>query len=149
MMKSRVSEAKRRHNEGYNCCQAVVCSYSDLLNMDEETAFRTSEGFGAGISGRGETCGAVCAMVMLAGLKNSGGTSKRTKASTMGLGKAMSKKFEEWNTTCNCWELKGVKGNGGMIRSCNGCVADCARIVEDTLFEGEFEPYEERKTEEE
>ncbi len=61
--KSRVELAAKRHAGGYNCCQAVVCTYCDLLGMDEVTAFRASEGFGLGIAGMQETCGSVCAMV--------------------------------------------------------------------------------------
>ena len=55
MEKSRVEIAKQKHLNGYNCCQAVVCTYCDLLGMDEKTAFRASEGFGLGIAGMQET----------------------------------------------------------------------------------------------
>ena len=151
MMKSRVIEAKRRHKEGYNCCQSVVCTYADLLGMDEKTAFRVSEGFGLGISKRYETCGSVCAMIILAGLKNSDANMEnpQSKLATFDLGNVMCKKFEEWNTTCICEKLRGSDGVTDRIRSCRGCVADCARIVEDMLFEGQFEPYEERSADEE
>ena len=150
-MKSRVADAKRRHREGYNCCQAVVCTYSDLLGLEEGSAFKVSEGFGQGIAKRYETCGSVCGMVILAGLKNSDGNmaEPKTKLATFDLGNAMSKKFEEWNTTCTCAKLRGSDGVTDRIRSCRGCVADCARIVEDMLFEGEFTPYEERSADEE
>lgn len=67
MIKSRVGTVKEKHRNGYNCCQAVVCTYCDLLDMDERTAFRTSEAYGLGIAKRYETCGSVCAMMMLAG----------------------------------------------------------------------------------
>ena len=70
-MKSRVEIAKEKHRNGYNCCQAVVCTYCDLLGMDETLAFRASEAYGLGIAKRYETCGSVCGMMMLAGLKNS------------------------------------------------------------------------------
>ena len=74
MMKSRVQEAKNRHKNGYNCAQAVACTYCDL---------------------------------------------------------------------------RGTDGKTDRLRSCRGCVADCARIVEDVLFPGQFEPYEARHAEEE
>ena len=48
-MKSRVEDAAERHQKGYNCSQAVVCTYCDLLGLEEEAAFRMSEGFGAGL----------------------------------------------------------------------------------------------------
>ncbi len=150
MMKSRVGEAKRRHREGYNCSQSVFCTYSDLLGLDEKTAFKISEGFGMGIARRYETCGCVCSMVMLAGLKNSDGnmSAPKTKVSTFDLGNAMSSKFEDWNTSCNCATLRGTNGVTDRVRSCRGCVADCARIIEDMLFEGQCEPYEERQDDE-
>ena len=61
----------------------------------------------------------------------------------------MMDKFEEWNTSCQCADLRGTDGKTDRLRSCRGCVADCARIVEDFLFPGQFEPYEERHPEEE
>ena len=42
MERSKVWEAAQRHKDGYNCCQAVVCTYCDRLGMDEQTAFRAS-----------------------------------------------------------------------------------------------------------
>lgn len=151
MMKSRVSVAKQKHKNGYNCCQAVVCTYCDLLGMDEKTAFCASEAFGLGIAKRYETCGSVCAMMILAGLKNSDSNMEQpgSKLSTFDLGNRMAAQFEEWNTTCTCAKLRGTDGITDRIRSCRGCVADCARIVEDFLFPGEFESYEERQEPEE
>lgn len=146
MMKSRVKDAKLRHQNGYNCAQAVACTYCDLLDMDEKTAFRASEAYGLGMAKRYETCGSVCAMMMLAGLKNSDGNLQRpaTKFATFDLGRAMAEKFEAWNATCTCARLRGTDGKTDRLRSCRGCVADCARIVEDMLFTGQFEPYEAR-----
>lgn len=151
MMKSRVSVAKQKHKNGYNCCQAVVCTYCDLLGMDEKTAFCASKAFGLGIAKRYETCGSVCAMMILAGLKNSDSNMEQpgSKLSTFDLGNRMAAQFEEWNTTCTCAKLRGTDGITDRIRSCRGCVADCARIVEDFLFPGEFESYEERQEPEE
>lgn len=147
MKKSRVELAKDKHRSGYNCCQSVVCAYSDLLGIDEKTAFRAAEAFGLGISKRYETCGSVCGMMILAGLKNSDGNMQApaSKFSTFELGGNMAKQFEEWNGTCTCAKLRGTDGVTDRLRSCRGCVADCARIVEDYLFPGEFEPYDPRR----
>lgn len=136
MKESRVEIAKQKHASGYNCCQAVVCTYCDLLEMDEKTAFRVSEGFGLGISGMYETCGSVCAMILLAGLKNSDGNMEKpaTKLETFKLGQEMMNKFKEMNTTIKCSQLRGTDGKTDRIRSCRGCVEDCATIVEQYLF---------------
>ena len=34
MERSKVWEAAQRHKDGYNCCQAVVCTYCDRLGME-------------------------------------------------------------------------------------------------------------------
>lgn len=119
--------------------------------MNETLAFRASEAYGLGIAKRYETCGSVCAMMMLAGLKNSDAHLKQpgSKLSTFDLGHKMAEQFEKWNTTCTCAKLRGSDGITDRIRSCRGCVSDCARIVEDYLFPREFEPYEPRQDNEE
>lgn len=54
--------------EGYNCAQAVLMSYSDMLNMDEKTCAKFSSSFGGGIGRMREVCGAVSGMMMAAGM---------------------------------------------------------------------------------
>ena len=144
MEKSRVILAYDNHKNGYNCCQAVVCAYSDLLGIDEKTAFRAAEGFGLGISAMYETCGSVCAMIMLAGLKNSDGNlqAPKTKLQTFELGRSMANQFKEMNSSILCKELRGTDGKTDRLRSCRGCVVDCAKIVEKNLFPGRFEDYD-------
>lgn len=60
-------------------------SYAEELGIDEETLFRISEGFGAGMGGMMQTCGAVTAMFMALGLANSSGDLQAcdTKPQTM------------------------------------------------------------------
>ena len=36
-METRVEKTIERHNKGYNCAQAVACTYCDLVGMDEIT----------------------------------------------------------------------------------------------------------------
>lgn len=140
MEKSRVQEAIKRHKSGYNCSQAVVCTYCDLLGVDEETAFKFAEGYGAGISALQETCGCVSAMIMLAGLKNSDCNLENHKSnpSTYAVGKDLAMKFKDKNSTIVCRELKGIGTDTGVIRTCPGCVEDAAKIVEEKLFPDVF-----------
>lgn len=143
MEQSRAGTAVQKHHMGYNCCQAVVCTYCDLLGMSETEAYRAAEAFGFGVAGMRETCGSVCGMVMLAGLKNSGGDLSRpgaTKRASYALGGRMAEQFREKNSSCFCRELLGGAGKG-KLRSCDGCVLDGARIVEEQLFPDRFEPY--------
>lgn len=142
MEKSRAGEAVRRYLQGYNCGQAVVCTYCDLLGVDEKTGFRMSEAFGFGVAGMQGMCGGVSAMQILAGLAGSDGNLEKpgTKRAVYGTGRAMAESFAAKNTSMLCRDLRG--DGHGKLRSCPGCVLDGARIVEKTLFPGAFEPYE-------
>ena len=133
-METRVEQTIQRHQKGYNCCQAIVCTYCDLFGMDEEAAFKLAEGFGAGMGGMNSTCGAVSGAIAVAGLKNSQGTSNtKTKGSTYQLCKEIVKSFEDKNGTSICRELKGID-TGKVIRSCPDCIRDAAEIVESLLL---------------
>ena len=135
-MESRINITAEKHAQGYNCAQAILCTYCDLFGMDEETAFRVSEGFGLGMGGMQSTCGALSGVLMLAGLKNSNGLVNpgSTKGSTYSLAKKLAEEFKEMNSTTICKELKGIE-DGVVKRSCPGCIEDAAKIVEKFLLD--------------
>lgn len=54
--------------EGYNCAQAVIMAFSDLIGMDEKTCAKISSSFGGGMGRMREVCGAVSGMFMVAGI---------------------------------------------------------------------------------
>ncbi len=134
-MESRVEKAVELHHKGYNCAQSIVCTYCDLFGIDEETAYKASEAFGFGM-GQMEVCGALTGACMLAGLKNSGGLAQvgKTKAQTYRLDRVLGEAFREMNKSVLCRDLKGVE-TGVVLRSCDGCVEDGARLVEKYLLE--------------
>lgn len=135
-MEERINQIKEKHKRGYNCAQVVLCAYSDLLGIDEETLFRIAEGFGAGMGGMMETCGAVTAMFMAAGLKNSSGdlAACNTKPQTMKLVRELAKEFQDKNQSIVCRELKGVD-TGVVLRDCDGCIEDAIRILGEKVFD--------------
>lgn len=134
----RIEKALENHKKGYNCSQSIVCAYCDLFGVDEETAFRMSEGFGGGMGGMQDTCGAVTGMFMLAGLKGSGGHTLcgKTKAETYKTIRMLANQFKEMNSTIICRELLGTAGQPKK-RSCQGCIEDASRLVEQYLLEQE------------
>lgn len=139
MMKSieeRVAEIKDKHTRGYNCAQIVLCSYAEELGIDEETLFRISEGFGAGMGGMMQTCGAVTAMFMALGLANSSGDLQAcdTKPQTMEKVRELAAEFEKKNGSIVCRELKGID-TGKVLRSCDGCIEDGIRILGEYLLD--------------
>lgn len=133
-MESRVNKAIELHDKGYNCAQAVACTYCDLFGVDEETAYRLSEGFGLGM-GLMEVCGALSGAFMLAGLQNSAGVEApgKTKGATYKLTRTLAEAFHEKNGSLLCRELKGVE-TGKVLRSCPGCIEDACRLVEEQLL---------------
>ncbi len=54
--------------QGYNCAQAVLIAFSDIIGMDEKQCARLSSSFGGGMGRLREVCGAVSGMFMAAGL---------------------------------------------------------------------------------
>lgn len=137
-MKTRVEETIKRHDIGYNCAQAVACTYCDLVGLDEETMFRITEAFGGGMGCLEGTCGAVSGAVALAGMKASTGNLEKpnSKAESYKLSKEILKQFKEQNGSVICKELKGV-GTGTPLRSCQDCIKDAAAIAECVLFNEE------------
>lgn len=134
-MESRVDIALEKRSQGYNCSQAIVCTYCDLFGIDEETAYKISESLGAGMATMEGTCGALTGVFLLASLKNSGGLSMvgKTKGSTYSIIRELKDEFKEMNTSIICRELKGLD-DGIIKRSCAGCVQDAALMVEKFLL---------------
>ena len=70
-MKANKEVAVEKFNKGYNCCQAVICAYCEELGVKEEDVFKLTEGFGLGMGGLRDTCGAVTGMFLTISLANS------------------------------------------------------------------------------
>lgn len=143
----RTEKAKELFQSGYNCAQAVVGAYSDLLGVEPKEAMRAAECFGGGMGRMRLTCGAVSGMFMLASLKYSKGEPKdiETRTKIYETVREMAKRFEEKNGTIVCGELLGTNKAEKSAqpsertteyykkRPCIGCVEDCAEIAEEIL----------------
>lgn len=136
-MESRVEQAIALHRKGYNCAQAIVCTYADLFGIDKQTAYKMSEGFGLGM-GMMEICGALTGGLMIAGLKNSSGTESpgATKGATYKIDRIMGEAFEQATGSLLCSEIKG-RDTGMPLCSCESCVRHSAQIVESILLDME------------
>ena len=135
-VETRVEKAIEKRDRGYNCAQAVACTYCDLVGLDEKTMFKVIEGFGSGLANMHGTCGAVSGACALAGLKESSGNlaSPDSKGKTYKLVKKIVDEFEQQNGSIICQDLKGVK-TGKVLRPCPDCIRDAARLAEKVLFE--------------
>lgn len=130
-MESRVEQTIERHKKGYNCAQAVACTYCDLFGVDEQTAYKMSEGFGLGM-GQQNVCGALTGALMLAGLENSGGveTPGTTKGATYRKARELAEKFKDTTGALLCKDIKA----GPKKYSCEGCILHAAHLVEENLI---------------
>ena len=63
----RVERAKEYFKSGYNCAQAVVMAYNDIMDMSVEQVAKLAAPFGGGMGRMREVCGTVSGMAMLAG----------------------------------------------------------------------------------
>lgn len=124
-----------RAERKFNCAQAVACALASEVGADPEACYRLSEGFGAGMGGHRETCGAVSGAVMVLGQLNSAGTEApgTTKAATYKLADELVERFREKNGSTICAELKGIGCDHGPLRSCPGCIEDAVKAAIDII----------------
>ena len=154
-IEERVEKARRLFKEGgYNCCQAVVLAYNDLLDLEDETAAAISSGFGGGMGRMREVCGSVSGMTLLAGLMKpaSDPSVKDWRTANYALVQEMAGDFKALNGSIVCKELLGLvpMGSGSPApkespvpsdrtpeyykkRPCEELVGIAARIVGEKL----------------
>ena len=131
---NKVEQALKYHKQGYNCYQAVLCSFREQTGLSEETAFKVAEGLGFGNSDSLGTCGAVTGMALVIGMINSNAHLEKpdSKASTYKILRELNKKFREKNGSTICHALKGLDG-GEVLRSCDGCIEDAVVLINEYL----------------
>ena len=61
---AKVERARDLFLQGYNCAQSVAAAFAPEMGMDEKTVLRLASGFGGGVGGTRNVCGAVSGMVM-------------------------------------------------------------------------------------
>jgi len=126
-MESRIEEAANKKMCGYNCAQAVACTYCDLADIDEETMRNLTQGFAVGTGGSLEaSCGAITGAVAVLG------QIKKNPQATMQGSRRIISAFKEQNGTVICKELKGIE-DGIVKRECIDCVRDAAALLEKEL----------------
>lgn len=148
LQETRVTDAVRTFESGFNCAQSVFSTYADLFGIDRETALKMASGLGAGIGRMREVCGPVSAMAMLAGLKegNADPNDEQAKARIYSLVRQMARRFREEKGSIICRELLGIEGPEESAapsartpayyasRPCSGLVECAAGIIEEMLL---------------
>jgi len=159
-MGSRADKAKELFEQGYNCAQATLGAFSDILGLDFDLAMKLSSSFGGGMGKLREVCGAVSAMFMIAGMLKGYSTPEtgEIKAEHYKLIQDLAKKFREENGSIICRELLnqtsspsplGEGGGEGLpsyvpsqrteeyykTRPCSMLVFSAAKIIEEELLQ--------------
>lgn len=109
------------HEQGCNCCQAVLMSCCEQFGISEDRAYHLAAFFGAGMR-RGEVCGAVTGALMALGLKFGDENNRQCNRS-----KEFLKAFEEEFGPLQCRELLAKN----QKRMCPTFVEYCANYLEE------------------
>ena len=98
--------------QGYNCTQAVVLAFDDLLGMDWDALARLSSSFGGGMGRLREVCGAVSGMFLVAGILYGydvpGAEGQELKAAHYKRIQQLAKAYQDVNGSIVCRELLGL-----------------------------------------
>lgn len=146
---SRVEDAVRMFESGYNCCQAVLATYSRLYGLEKDDALRLASPMGGGIGRMREVCGPVTAMALLYGVidGNIDPEDEEKKKEVYERVREMSDEFARRNGSIICRELLGIEGREESAapsprtkefyatRPCSRLVRCAAEIIEDKLGE--------------
>ncbi|MBK6965208.1 MAG: C_GCAxxG_C_C family protein [Bacteroidales bacterium] len=140
------SEALKAFDSGFNCAQSMLHTYGKEFFREEASALKLASGFGAGVSYRGEMCGAVSGSLMVIGLHYgySDLTMELQKDMNFLVAREFMTAFEQHNGSLVCNQLvkseintpeglEFARQNGLFNKTCPGLIASAAEILESLL----------------
>ena len=113
--RERGERAREFFLQGYNCCQAVLMAFMDVLEAnglaDEELLKTIGSGFGGGFARMREVCGSFSACTMLAGfIRPAAEAGLEARTANYALVQEMASDFRERNGgSIVCGELLGLR----------------------------------------
>ena len=133
--------------KGYNCTQAVVLAFSDLLPCNEEMLMKLSCSFGGGMGRLREVCGSVSGMLIVLGMLYGYSTPETgsVKAEQYQRVQELAHAFEEKNGSIVCRELLGLNvrhdsptpeartSDYYKKRPCKELIGDAAQLLEEYI----------------
>jgi C_GCAxxG_C_C family probable redox protein len=110
-IEERVERARNYFLEGYNCAQAVVMAFDDIMAMDVVTLARLAAPFGGGMGRMREVCGTVSGMTMVAGAIEPSVDPKNMsqRQANYALVQAFAERFRNENGDIVCRRLLGLE----------------------------------------
>lgn len=143
---NRCELAHHWHKQGYNCAQAVVAAFEDVIPLSTHQVMDVSSGFGGG-AGTGELCGAISGGIMALGLTHSVDHNDPvgSKQRTVALSQMFQARFQERLGHLRCaelldnpmegWENHPMSQAMGFEKPCHLIVTLATEIVEEMLKE--------------
>lgn len=130
----KIEQAMDLHRQGFNCAQAVAMPFCEDLGLDPAFVMRAMEGFGAGMGGRAQTCGALSGAIFIAGLAHSNGDLQApvSKKETYKVCDGLCQRFMEKCGSGICRDIKGLDG-GVPLLSCDNCIKLGIELAIDAL----------------
>ncbi|MBO6163190.1 MAG: C_GCAxxG_C_C family protein [Eubacterium sp.] len=146
---TRREAAMENFKKGYNCSQAIVLAFADMLPVDRTLLLRLASSFGGGMGRLREVCGSVSGMFMIAGLLYGydGPETGQIKAEHYAGIQELAKRFEEKHGTIICREMLGLSVRHDVPtpeartaeyykkRPCAEIIGDAAEILEQYIRE--------------
>ncbi len=116
-MKMKIDPSERQQKaeqfflEGYNCCQAVLLAFEDVLDVERSTLLRVASGFGGGMARMREVCGTVSAMAMTAGFLSPAEdpSNMQQRRDNYALVQKFAARFKEQKGSIICREILGLR----------------------------------------
>ena len=148
-MTKREETAQNAFLEGYNCSQAMMSAFSDMLTIDKTQALRLASSFGGGMGRMREVCGAVSGMFMVAGMLYGYDTpgDYEGKKELYARIQELAARYKEEAGSIICRELLGLEGRDDSPvpsprneeyykkRPCKEKIGLAARILEEYIAE--------------
>ena len=109
---TKAERARELFLEGCNCAQAVFLAFAED-KLDRETALKIASGFGGGMAGMRDVCGAVSGMFMAYGLLcgPADPTDRAAKTNNYAALRQLAGEFEARNGSIICRQLLGLDPN--------------------------------------
>ncbi|MBO4809376.1 MAG: C_GCAxxG_C_C family protein [Lachnospiraceae bacterium] len=102
--------AMENFKKGYNCSQAIVLAFADILPVEKTALSKLASSFGGGMGRLREVCGSVSGMFMVVGLLYGydGPETGQVKADHYARIQELAHKFEEEHGSIICREMLGL-----------------------------------------
>lgn len=129
-MEEKIKVATEAYRKGYTCSQAVFAAYAKELNIDSKTAYSIMEGFGGGIGGMQEVCGAFSAACAVVSFYSSDGeiNDGKSKKYTYEKMRNMAESFQKEYNGITCRDI--LRGETPKAFKCEMKVKDAVLLVE-------------------